>query len=74
MSLAKSKVSAEDLRAAIARSGIPAYIIGARARVNPIRLSRITRGHCRITDSLAARILLAVKKEVATHDRKGQAR
>ncbi|HEV8329182.1 MAG TPA: hypothetical protein VGQ08_17030 [Nitrospiraceae bacterium] len=74
MMMGTSKTTAADIRAAIARSGIPAYIIGARARVNPIRLSRITRGHCRITDSLAARILLAVEKEIAAHDRKGQAR
>jgi hypothetical protein len=69
MTMAISKVSAEDLRAAIARSGIPAYIIGARARVNPIRLSRILRGHVSITDDIAARILLAVEHEVAAHGR-----
>lgn len=63
MAMAISKVSAEDLRAAIARSGIPCYIIGARARINPIRLSRIIRGHVRITDDLAAKILLAVQQE-----------
>lgn len=65
MAIATSKVSAEDLRAAIARSGIPAYVIGARARVNPIRLSRLLRGHVRITDDIAARILLAVEQEAA---------
>ena len=64
-----SKVSANDLRAAIARSGIPGYIIGARARVNPIRLSRILRGHVRITDEIAARILLAVDQEIAADGR-----
>lgn len=63
MDLAKSKLSAEDLRAAIARSGIPGYVIGGRARVNPVRLSRILRGHVRITDALAARILKAVHEE-----------
>ncbi len=69
MTMAISKVSAEDLRAAIARSGIPGYVIGARARVNPIRLSRILRGHVRITDDIAARILLAVEQEAAAHGR-----
>jgi UDP-N-acetylglucosamine enolpyruvyl transferase len=69
MTLAPSKVSAEDLRAAIARSGIPAYVNAGRARVNPIRLSRIMRGHVRITDALASRILLAVEQEVAAHGR-----
>lgn len=72
--MSTSKTTAADIRAAIARSGIPAYIIGARARINPIRLSLITRGHVRITDSLAARILLAVEKEVAAHDRRSQSR
>lgn len=69
MTMAISPVSAVDLRAAIARSGIPAYIIGARARVNPIRLSRIIRGHVRIIDDIAARILLAVEQEVAANGR-----
>ena len=72
--MSRSKTTAADIRAAIARSGIPAYIIGAHARINPIRLSLITRGHVRITDSLAARILLAVEKEVAAQDPRGQAR
>lgn len=69
MTIVPSNVSAEDLRSAIARSGIPGYVIGARARVNPIRLSRILRGHVRITDDIAARILLAVEQEVAADGR-----
>lgn len=69
MTIAISKVSAEDLRAAIARSGIPGYVIGARARINPIRLSRILRGHVSITDGIASRILLAVEQEVAANGR-----
>ncbi|MDX2253213.1 MAG: hypothetical protein NW202_13085 [Nitrospira sp.] len=56
-------VSAEDLRAAIACSGIPGYVIGARARVNPIRLSRLCRGHDRISPELAERIVRAIQKE-----------
>ena len=58
-----SKISADDLRAAIARAGIPIYIIGGRARINPIRLSRILRGHEPFTDQTAAQILLAVQEE-----------
>ena len=65
MNVMPSKISADDLRAAIARSGVPGYVIGARARINPVRLSRILRGHVRITDELADRILLAVKEESA---------
>ena len=60
---APSKICAGDLRAAIARSSIPAYVIAARARINPIKLSRILRGHVRITDALAAKVLLAVEQE-----------
>jgi len=62
-----SIVSAEDLRAAIACSGIPGYVIGARARVNPIRLSRLCRGHDPITPEIGARILLAISQEVAAN-------
>ncbi len=69
MTVANSKVSAEDLRAAIARSGVPAYVIGARARVNPIRLSRLVRGRDPITAEVAARILLAIQQEVAANGR-----
>ena len=70
MILATSKISAGDLRAAIARSGIPAYVIAARARVNPIKLSRILRGHVWITDALAVKILLAVQQEADRSDRR----
>jgi hypothetical protein len=52
-----------DLRAAIARSGAPAYVVGARCRINPIRLSRLLRGHEPITADVAARILTAVQQE-----------
>lgn len=69
MTMAISKITAEDLRAAIARSGIPAYVVGARARVNPIKLSRLVRGHDPITPDVASRILLAISQEVAAHDR-----
>lgn len=58
-------VQPSELRAAIARSGIPAYIIGARARINPIRLSRLLNGRDDLTPEIATRILLAVEHEVA---------
>lgn len=69
MVIATSKTTAEDLRAAIARSGVHGYIIGARARVHPITLSRILHGRVRITDALASRILRAIEQEVAARDR-----
>ena len=59
----KPAASPEELRAAIARSGVPGYVIAGRARINPVRLSRILSGHTRITHEVAARILLAVQQE-----------
>lgn len=64
-----SSVSPADLRVAVAASGIPAYVIGARARVHPIKLSRLLRGHDPITPEIASRILLAVQQEVAANGR-----
>jgi hypothetical protein len=58
-----------DLRAAIARSGAPAYVVGARCRINPIRLSRLLRGHEPITAEVAARILTAVQQEALANGR-----
>lgn len=58
-----------DIRAAIARSGAPAYVVGARCRINPIRLSRLLRGREPLTPNLAARILLAISQEAAAHGR-----
>ena len=58
--------SPADLRAAIARSGFPAYVVGARCRINPIRLSRLLRGRELITPEIAARILTAIE-QVAGH-------
>ena len=62
-------ISAEDLRAAIARSGIPAYIIGGKAKIHPVKLSRLIRGHDPIRPDEASRILLAVQQEVAANGR-----
>ena len=61
--------TAADLRAAVARSGSPAYLVGARCRINPIRLSRILRGHEPITAEVAARILTAVRQEAIANGR-----
>jgi plasmid maintenance system antidote protein VapI len=44
---------------------VPAYVIGARARVNPIKLSRLVRGHDPLTPDLALRIVAAVQTEEA---------
>jgi plasmid maintenance system antidote protein VapI len=53
----------QDLRAAIARSGQYIYIIAARARINPITLSRILNGHVPLTQQTALRILSAIEEE-----------
>ncbi len=67
MTMATSNISPEDLRAVIARSGVHAYVIAGRAKINPIRLSRILRGHVRLTDAIAAKILLAIEQEIAAN-------
>jgi len=69
MTMATPKVSAEDLRAAVARCNVPAYVIGARCRINPIRLSRLLRGHDPLTPEVAVRILLAVQEEASANGR-----
>lgn len=46
-----------DLRAAIARCGLPKYIVGARCGVHPVRLSRLLHGREPLTDELTRRIL-----------------
>ena len=42
MNTADRKVTASDLRAEIARSGLPCYIVGARVGVYPNKLSRFS--------------------------------
>jgi plasmid maintenance system antidote protein VapI len=64
-----ANTSPADLRAAIARSGAPAYVVGARCRINPIRLSRLLRGHDPITAEVAVRILTAVQREAIANGR-----
>ena len=55
-----SQVSASDLRAAIARSHQYIYVVAAKAKINPISLSRILNGRTKITERTAARILRAI--------------
>jgi hypothetical protein len=52
---------AADLRAAIARSTAPAYVVASYARIHPSRLSRLLRGHVPITADVRERILAAVR-------------
>ncbi len=58
------KITASDLRALIARSGLSAYVVGARAGVHPTRLSRILRERDPLSESIAARVLMALHEGV----------
>ena len=63
-----ARVTAVELRAAIARSGIPAYVIGGRARIHPTHLSRLLRGREFVSQTVAARILAALEIEQEAGD------
>ena len=65
----KRAVETMGCSAAVARCGTPAYVLGARCRINPIKLSRLLRGHDPITAEIAARILFAIEQEVAANGR-----
>jgi hypothetical protein len=58
--------SAEDLRAELARRRLPAYVVGARARIHPTRLGRLLRERITLTPELAARIWRAIHEEAAS--------
>ncbi|MDP3089632.1 MAG: hypothetical protein Q8N04_03070 [Nitrospira sp.] len=62
-------ITPEDLRALVARSGVPAYVLGGRARVNPIQLSRLMRGHDPLTPEIVRRILDAIRQEALANGR-----
>ena len=49
------------IRAEIARARVPLYIVGARARIHPVRLSQILNGRVRLTRELEARITAAIQ-------------
>ncbi len=55
----------DDLRAELARHKIPAYVVAARIRLNPVALSRLLHGHVPLTADLARRIMAAIEQEVA---------
>ena len=56
-------LSAGDIRAAIARARIPAYVIGARARINPIRLSRMLNERLPLNAEIAERLMRVIEAE-----------
>jgi plasmid maintenance system antidote protein VapI len=55
--------SAADVRAAVARHKLKLYLLGARVRVHPARLSLIVNGHVPLTTDLAARLAQAIAEE-----------
>ncbi len=58
--------SAGDIRAAIARARIPAYIVGARARINPIRLSGMLNERLPLSAEIAERLMRVIEAEAGT--------
>ena len=58
------QVTASDLRAALARARVPAYLVAARVRLHPVNLSRILHGHVGLKAELAEQILTAIEVEV----------
>ena len=60
---AEEHVTASDLRAAIARAGTPKYILAAKIRLHPVRLSKILNERETLTKDLALRVLRALKQE-----------
>jgi hypothetical protein len=65
-----ANITRHELRAAIARTGEFAYLIGARAKVNPVRLSKILNGHEPLTPEIARRILRVCEDESARRGRR----
>ncbi len=57
----KRQISAADLRAEVARSGLPHYIVGAMVRIHPVTLSKILRGRIALSDKVAHRVLEALR-------------
>jgi len=49
-----------DLRAALARANAPRYLVAARIRLHPSKLSAILNGRAPVTRDLAERILEAI--------------
>ena len=53
--------SAVELRAAIARSRVPAYVVAARARINPVMLSYLLNERIPLRPDQAERIASAIR-------------
>ena len=53
-------ITAGDLRAELARAGVPLYIISGRIQLHPSHLGRILNEHVPLTDAMAQKILAAI--------------
>jgi len=58
--------SREQIRAALDRSRVPIYIIGALARVHPTRLGRMINGSLGLPPDVAVRVLRAIEDEAGS--------
>lgn len=63
-------ITRHELRAIIARTGEFAYLIGAKARVNPVRLSKILNGHEPLTAKVAARVIRVCEEVSRARERR----
>lgn len=57
------QVDPADLRAEIARVGLPMYQVAAKVPINPSQLSRWLRGHDPIPSGAAERVLQVLRDE-----------
>jgi len=61
-----AEITHDDLRALRARYNVPVYILAARARIHPVRVSRLLNGRSPLTPELATRLQRAIEAEAAT--------
>jgi len=52
-----------EVRAEIARAGVPAYVVAAAVRLHPSRLSTLLRSNTPFPQDLGRRILSVLKKK-----------
>lgn len=56
-------ITADDLRAELARRRLPVYVLAARVRLHPVRLGRLLSRRLTLTPELATRILDGIRSE-----------
>jgi len=61
MNIASPVPTAADLRAARARARVPVYILAARVRIHPVRVSRLLHGRIPLRPNVAVRLLAAIE-------------